>query len=251
MIQITIIKINEYGPWTLTLGSDREHELQMLQASLYKEVQKLFSDKNCLAFLNRSDEFFVVTNGLTLNDHITIQKKLEELFELKLTMSIGFAHTPFDANLKAHEGKQSLVILNKEHNIFGFVDGKADQKVTIMHFDVDDLSSTRKIKSPYEISSTMFRLYSSMSEFFLEKKSMAFFMGGDNFMVVSNDNAKEFAQKFIQRAKADLNLLLNCGIGIGKTSREAAKLATKSLDKIREIRDSGKEKPEILETSCF
>ena len=217
MIQITIIKINEYGPWTLTLGCDREHELQMLQASLYKEVQKLFSDKNCLAFLNRSDEFFVVTNGLTLNDHIAIQKKLEELFELKLTMSIGFAQTPFDANLKAHEGKQSPVILNKEHNIFGFVNGKADQKVTIMHFDVDDLSSSRKIKSPYEISSTMFRLYSSMLEFFLEKKSLAFFMGGDNFMVVSNDNAKEYAQKFIQRAKADLNLLLNCGIGIGKT----------------------------------
>jgi GTP cyclohydrolase IIa len=52
LVQITIIKINDYGPWTLTLGSDREHELQMLQASLYKEIQKLFSEKNCLAFLN-------------------------------------------------------------------------------------------------------------------------------------------------------------------------------------------------------
>ena len=166
-------------------------------------------------------------------------------------MSIGFDNTPFDANLKAYEGKKSQVILNKEHGIFGFVDGKTDQKVTIMHFDVDDLSSTRKVKSPYEISSTMFKLYSSMSEFFLEKKSLAFFMGGDNFMVVANDNAKKFAQEFIKRTKTDLDLSLNCGIGIGKSSREAAKLATKSLDKIREIRDSGKEKPEILETSCF
>ena len=251
MIQITIIKIHEYGPWTLTLGSDREHELQILQASLYKEVQRLFSEKHCLAFLNRSDEIFVVTNGLTLDDHITIQKKLEELFEIKLTMSIGFANTPFDANLKAYEGKKSPVILDKEHNIFGFIDGKTDQKVTIMHFDVDDLSSTRKTKSPYEISSKMFRLYSSMSEFCLEKKSMAFFMGGDNFMVVAKDNPKDFAQEFITKTKTELNLLLNCGIGIGKTSREAAKLATKSLDKIREIRDSGKEKPEILESSCF
>ena len=43
MIQITIIKITGYGPWTLTLGSDREHEIQMLQASLYIQVQKLFS----------------------------------------------------------------------------------------------------------------------------------------------------------------------------------------------------------------
>ncbi|MGQ0791046.1 MAG: GTP cyclohydrolase IIa [Nitrosopumilaceae archaeon] len=251
MIQLTIIKINEYGPWTLTLGSDREHELQMLQASLYKQVQKLFSERNCLAFLNRSDEFFVVTNGLTLDDHVSIQKKLEESFELKLSMSIGFAQTPFDANLKAYEGKQHPVILNKEHNIYGFVNGYSEQKVTILHFDVDNLSSKRKTKSPYEISSIMFKLYSIMSEFFLDRKSMAFFMGGDNFMVVANEDAKEMAREFIDKTKNDLGILLNCGIGIGKTSREAAKLATQSLDKIREIRDSGKEKPEIVETSCF
>jgi len=50
MIQLSILKITEYGPWTLTLGSDREHELQMLQASLYKEVQKLFSRKKLYSF---------------------------------------------------------------------------------------------------------------------------------------------------------------------------------------------------------
>ena len=43
---------------------------------------------------------------------------------------------------------------------------------------------------------------------------------------------------------------LNCGIGNGRTAREAVKLATKSLDTIREIRDLGKEKPEIYELSC-
>lgn len=251
MIQLTIIKINDYGPWTLTLGSDREHELQILQASLYLHVQKLFSERNCLVFLNRADEFFVVTNGLTLDDHISIQKKLEETFKVKLSMSIGFAKTPFDANLKADEGKKNLVILNKEHNIFGSVNGYSDQKIIIMHFDVDNLSSKRKTKSPYEISSIIFKLYSSMSEFFLARKSMAFFMGGDNFMVVANDDAKEMGKEFIDRTKKDLGILLNCGIGIGQTSREAAKLATQSLDKIREIRDSGKEKPEIIEKSCF
>ena len=102
MIQLSILKITEYGPWTLTLGSDREHELQMLQASLYKEVQKLFSDKNCIVFLNRSDEFFVVSNGLTLEEHIQIQKILEKSFDVGLTISIGFGNTPFEANLKAY-----------------------------------------------------------------------------------------------------------------------------------------------------
>ena len=249
MIQLTIIKINGYGPWTLTLGSDREHELQMLQASLYKEVQKLFSEKNSLVFLNRSDEFFAITNGLSLQDHIEIQKKLESTFDLKLSMSIGYAESPFDANLKAYEGKKSLIFLNKEHNIYGFLNGKSDHKVTIMHLDVENLTSARKTKSPYEISSSIFQLYAKMSEFFLEKKDMTFFMGGDNFMVVSNKNTKENAREFLDLIKKEQGITLNCGIGTGKTAREAVKLATESLDTIRKIRESGKEKPEIYEMS--
>jgi len=247
MIQLSILKISEYGPWTLTLGSDREHELQMLQASLYKEVQKLFSDKNCLVFLNRADEFFVVSNGLELEDHIQIQKTLENAFDIRLTISIGYADSPFDANLKAYEGKKNEIILNKEHNIFGFVNGKTDPQVSIMHLDVDDLSSKRKTNSPYEISSIIFELYSKMSKFFLEKKSLTFFMGGDNFMVIASKDAKNSVQNFIDIIKSQDDISLNCGIGNAHTSREAVKLATKSLDTIREIRDSGKEKPDVYE----
>ncbi len=249
MIQLTIIKINDYGPWTLTLGSDREHELQMFQASLYKEIQKLFSEKNSLVFLNRSDEFFALTNGITLDDHIEIQKNLESSFNLKLSMAIGFAETPFDANLKAYEGKKLQMFLNKEHNIYGFLNGKKDEKVTILHLDVDNITSKLKTMSPYEISSSIFGLYSKMSEFFLNKKALTFFIGGDNFMVVTNENAKQMAQEFLDILKKEQRITLNCGIGTGTSPREAAKLATKSLDTIREIRDSGKEKPDIFETS--
>ena len=247
MIQLSILKISEYGPWTLTLGSDREHELQMLQASLYKEVQKLFSDKNCLVFLNRSDEFFVVTNGLELEDHIQIQKTLEQSFDVRLTVSIGYAESPFEANLKAYEGQKNEIILNKEHDIFGFVNGKSELQVSIMHLDIDDLSSKRKTNSPYEISSIIFELYSKMSKFFLEKKSLTFFMGGDNFMVIASDDGKNSVQNFIDMIKSNDDISLNCGIGNAHTSREAVKLATKSLDTIREIRDSGKEKPDVYE----
>ena len=126
MIQITIIKITGYGPWTLTLGSDREHEIQMLQASLYLQIQKLFSEKNGLVFSNRSDEFFVITSGITLDDHIEIQKKLESSFDLRLSMSIGYGDSPFDANLSAYDGKNSEIKLNEEHNIFGLIDGRVE-----------------------------------------------------------------------------------------------------------------------------
>ena len=120
MIQLTIMKITGYGPWTLTLGFDREHELQMLQSKLYNKLQELFSKKNCLVFLNRSDEYFAVTNGLSLDDHVTIQKELESSFHIKLSMSIGYGENPYDANLDAYEAKKSQKFLNeqiKEHNM--------------------------------------------------------------------------------------------------------------------------------------
>ncbi|WP_299291823.1 GTP cyclohydrolase IIa [Nitrosopumilus sp.] len=249
MIQLSILKITGYGPWTLTLGSDREHELQMLQATLYKELQKLFSEKNCLVFHNRADEFFVVSNGLSLDDHINIQKTLEKSFEVGLTISIGYGKSPFEANLKAYDAKKNNVILNQEHNIFGYMYDEDSFDVSIMHLDVDDLTSQRDTNSPYEISSLIFELYSKMSKYFIQKNSLTFFMGGDNFMVVASQEAKNSVQEFINQIKND-KIILNCGIGNATNARQAVKLATKSLDTIREIRDSGKEKPEVYELSC-
>lgn len=249
MIQLTIIKITGYGPWTLTLGSDREHKLQMLQSSLYKEMQKLFSEKNCLVFANRFDELFVITNGLSLNDHMEIQKKLKESFKLELSMAIGCGESPFEANLQADNARKSKTFLNKELNILGYMNGKSEQTVNIMHMDVDGSTSISVRKSPYEISLLIFKLYSEMSEFFLAKNSLTFFMGGDNFMIISSSTAKENAAKFLELIEKKYSVSMNCGIGTAKTAREAANLATKSLDTIREMRDSGK-KQRVLELTC-
>lgn len=250
MIQLTIIKITGYGPWTLTLGSDREHKLQMLQSSIYNEIQNLFSEKNCLVFSNRFDELFAVTNGLSLDDHIEIQKKLAKSFDLQLSMTIGFGDSPFEANVNADKARKSKTILEKEHNIFGYLNGKAEQLVQIMHMDVDGSTSISAKKSPYEISSLMFKLYSEMSEFFLTKNCLTFFMGGDNFMIVTSSNGKDHAVKFLNLVKEKHGIALNCGIGTANTAREAAKLATKSLDTIRELRDSGKDQQRVLELTC-
>lgn len=250
MIQLSILKIMGYGPWTLTLGSDREHELQMLQASLYKEIQKLFSDKGCIVFLNRADEFFAVSNGLTVDDHIEIQQSLKTSFDIRLSISIGCADSPFGANLKAYEAVKHGLLLNKEHNIFGSADCEQSQTVSIMHLDVDNLTSRKKTDSPYEISSAVFGLYASMLKYFLARDSLTFFMGGDNFMVVASGKAKQSVDEFIAITRDELGISLNCGIGSAATAREAIMLATKSLDTIREIRDSGKEKPDVYELSC-
>ena len=116
-----------------------------------------------------------------------------------------------------------------------------------MHLDVDDLKSKRQDNSPYEISLKIFELHSKIARYFIEKNSITFFMGGDNYMVVASDDAKKSVQSFIDKIKSNDNISLNCGIGNAQTSRDAVKLATKSLDTIRDIRDSGKQKPDVYE----
>jgi len=250
MIQLTIIKITGYGPWTLTLGSDREHRLQILQAYLYKEVQNLFAERNCLAFPNRFDEIFVISNGLSVDDHIKIKKQLAQSFELGLSMSIGQGQTPFEASSNADKARRSNTMLSKDHNIFGLQIKKDEDLVQILHMDVDGSTSLAAKKSPYEVSLLIIKLYSEMSEFFLQRNLLTFFMGGDNFMVISSGINKDEISKFLEIVKQKYDISFNCGIGTAKTGRDAAKLATQSLDRIRELRDSGKKDMRILELTC-
>jgi len=90
-------------------------------------------------------------------------------------------------------------------------------------------------------------LYSKIAKYFIEKNSLTFFIGGDNYMIVASNDAKNSIQNFIDMIKNNDKITLNCGIGNAQTSRDAVKLATKSLDTIREIRDSGKPKPDVYE----
>src|ERR671935_2260606 len=107
IIQLTIIRIEGYGPWTLTLGSDREAQLQMLQAKIYHDVEQLFSEKNCIVYFNRFDEYFAITNGLDALDHKEIQRELAGLYDdLKMSMAIGSGKTAFEANLNAYDARK-------------------------------------------------------------------------------------------------------------------------------------------------
>jgi GTP cyclohydrolase IIa len=264
-IQITIIRIEGYGPWTLTLGTDREAQIQMLQARIYYDVQRLFSQKECLVYLNRFDEYFAITNGLSLKDHKDLQKEIATLYKnLKISMTIGKGNTSFEANVNAYEARKAGNLIDRETRIFGQTMSsspslKASSSTTnsnysesahIMHIDINGSEKISSKMSPYEITALVMKLYAKLSEAFLKKGAMTFFLGGDNFMVISNNIKKEDAEIIIRSVANDIGITLNCGIGIGRNGRKAAEAATRALDTIRELRNEGKIQP-IYEIQCL
>jgi GTP cyclohydrolase IIa len=239
MIQLTIIRIEGYGPWTVTLGSDREAQLQMLQAKIYHDVQRLFSAKDGIVFFNRFDEYFAITNGLGADDHREIQRELARTYkDLSMSMAIGTGATAFEANQDAYRARKEGRLLDTGARIFGSVRG-ADA-AQIMHVDVDSSTKVGDRLSPYEVTALVMKVYSRLAEEFLKRDSLAFFLGGDNVMVISNGMTKEQADEAIKKATDGIDVKLNCGIGIGRTGRRAAEAATKALDTIRDLRKEGK-----------
>ncbi|HXV45286.1 MAG TPA: GTP cyclohydrolase IIa [Nitrososphaera sp.] len=250
MIQLTIIRIEGYGPWTVTLGSDREAQLQMLQAKIYHDVQRLFSERDCIVFFNRFDEYFAITNGLDALDHKEIQRELAELYDdLKMSMAMGAGETALEANTNAYNARKEGRMFDNEARIFGNALGDADV-AQIMHIDVDSSTKVGDRLSPYEITALVIKVYSRLAEEFIKHNSLAFFLGGDNFMVISNGVTKEQADAVIKKVTSGIDIKLNCGIGIGKTGRKAAEGATKALDTIRDLRKQGKIQP-IYEIRCL
>jgi GTP cyclohydrolase IIa len=250
MIQLTIIRIEGYGPWTVTLGSDREAQLQMLQAKIYHDVQRLFSEKGGIVFFNRFDEYFAITNDIDALDHKEVQRELTELYDdLKMSMAIGAGKTAFEASLNAYNARKEGKMLDNEARIFGNALYDADI-AQIMHIDVDSSTKVGALMSPYEVTALVIKIYSRLAEEFLKYNSLAFFLGGDNFMIISNGMTKEQADVVIKKVTTGIDIKLNCGIGIGKTGRKAAEGATKALDTIRDLRKEGKIQP-IYEIRCL
>ncbi|MDQ4017249.1 MAG: GTP cyclohydrolase IIa [Thermoproteota archaeon] len=249
MIQLTIIRIEGYGQWTLTLGSDREAQLQMLQARIYHDVQRLFSERDSIVFFNRFDEYFAITNGLGVDDHLHIQHELTKLYDnMLMSMTIGAGKTAFEANLNAYRTRKEGRMLDGNSRIFGTVLPQADV-AQIMHIDIDSSAKVGNWLSPYELTALVMKIYSRLAEEFLKHNSLAFFLGGDNVMVISNGMAKAQADVVLKKVTAGNDIKLNCGIGIGKTGRRAAEAATKALDTIRDLREEGKIQT-IYEIQC-
>lgn len=236
-IQITLIQLDNYGPWTDTLGGDREHRLQILQASLYSSLQESFAERNGLVFFNRFDEMLAITNGITQREHENIKSTMQERFPVTMSMAIGVGKNPFQAQVNASQllqqrggaqnpARRGVIVCERTLST-------DNAHVQVMHFDVDGITQTLTDHvSAYDTSLYVMELYGELMKLFRERDALIFFVGGDNFMGVANGLDVIEIESVLQQYR-DRNVKLKCGIGVARTARKAAELAAINLDQIR------------------
>jgi len=238
MIQMTLIQIDNYGPWTVTPTPRRESDLQILQAELYADLQRQFATKQGLVFFMRFDNMLAISNGMDMEDHLRIQESIGNRYTITVSMGVGTAQTPYDAQRNATRALQKYGgAQSEERKEVLAVDELADTKkgfVQIAHIDINGITETLTDTMPaYDTSFVVNRVQHFLMKKLIKKGSLLFFIGGDNFMSPCNGLEPEGLLKIINEIDDEINITLKAGIGKAPTAEKAANLADLALEEIR------------------
>ncbi len=237
-IQLTLVQIDNYGPWTVTPKPHKEAELQSLQANLLSELEKEFSARKGLIFPTRFDNMIAITNGVPVEEHRKIQQVINGKFPITISMGIGAAPTPYEAQVIAtlalqHAGGSRSA---ERRGVLAGAGVKTPDEdwVQITHMDVNHSALITDSEPIYDTHILLQKTYLALMSSLLRRKALVFYTGGDNFMAPSNGlDPRELADVFSE-VKRELGFELKAGVGAARTAELAASLASEGLHEIRQ-----------------
>jgi GTP cyclohydrolase IIa len=238
MIQMTLIQIDNYGPWTVTPTPRAEADLQILQAELYADIQRQFAARGGLVFFTRFDNMLAITNGADMEDHRRIQKSINNRYPITISMGVGVAETPYEAQRNATNALQKFGGAQSEERkeilAIDHLVNPEESFVQIGHIDINGITdSLTDIIPAYDTSFIVNRVQHFLMKKLIEKGSLLFFIGGDNFMSPCNGLNPEGLLKIIEEIEEEINIALKAGVGKAPTAEKAANLADLALEEIR------------------
>ncbi len=239
MIQMTLIQIDNYGPWTVTPTPRTESDLQILQAELYADLQRLFAAKQGLVFFTRFDNMLAITNDTDVEDHLRIQRSIRNRYPVTVSMGVGAAETPYDAQRNATKALQTYGGAQSEDRsevlAIDALANKDESFVQLAHIDINGITeSLTDIIPAYDTSFIVNRVQHFLMKKLIEKGSLLFFIGGDNFMSPCNGLEPQGLLKIIEEIEDEINVALKAGVGKAPTAEKAANLADLALEEIRD-----------------
>jgi GTP cyclohydrolase IIa len=237
--QVTLVQLDNYGPWTVTPEPRPEMNLQNLQASLFSDLAQLVGTRDGYAFYGRFDNMVAVTNGLDGEDHARIQSSLNDRYPVTVSMAVAVDEYPAAALAAASERLQSAGSA-QDADRRSILDGEylaesAPDDLRVAHFDVVDSTGTYTdevdaFDAHVSIGSAVVELQRYLRE---AHDAVAYFVGGDNVIAVCPEMDHRDYEATIEAVLDRAGVELQVGIGTGEDAAEAGMEAKHALEQCR------------------
>jgi GTP cyclohydrolase IIa len=239
--QVTLVQIDNYGPWTVTPEPRREVDLQTLQSRLYADLSQLIGNREGYVFFTRFDNMVAVTNGLDTDAHALVQESVGNRYPVTVSFGIGVDPSPAVALGAATDHLQRAGSAQDEARteILGGEplreSERTDSDLHIAHFDVND--ATGKYTDQLNEFDTFIHIEQGYAELMRYMRrahdSLAFFVGGDNVIAVCSEMTEAEYADACEHVREAVGVDLKVGVGEARTAQEAGMAAKHALETCR------------------
>lgn len=240
--QVTLVQIDNYGPWTATPRPRSEGDIQLLQAQLLADFAKFVRSQEGYPFYLRFDNMVGLTNGLDRTDHVRIQESIRNRYPITVSLSVAADPSPAVALATASANLQAAGSAQDESRRSVLCGGpitpdeRTEVDVEIAHFDVID--ATRTLTDELDSFDSFLHImkgYLTLADYlYHHHDTLTFFMGGDNMVAVSPQLKRGAYEAAIDHVETAAELPLQVGIGQGATAHRAGTDAKDALEACRE-----------------
>ena len=238
--QLTLIQIDNYGPWTVTPSPRREADLQTMQSRLFADLSQFIGNRDGYVFFTRFDNMIAVTNGIGERDHHRLQASIANRYPVTVSLSTASAPSPVDALVTATEllqqaGSAQDADRQQVVEIADPLPDRTEQRAHIAHFDVVD--ATRTFTDQLNAFDTFIEIehaYATLMRFMRTTyDGLSFFVGGDNIIAVCPSLDGSAYQSAIEHVESKTHVSLQVGVGSGRTAHQAGMSAKHALETCR------------------
>lgn len=235
--QVTLIQIDNYGPWTVSPSPRREPDLQTLQSRLYADLSQLVAHYDGYVFSTRFDNMIAVTNGIDLAGHRRIQAAVRNRYPVTVSLGVATGSSPREAVGEATATLQAAGSA-QDSDRTEILRGEPlceDGSVQIAHFDVNDATSryTDELNA-FDVFRHIDRGYSALLEYMYDAHdSLSFFIGGDNVISVTSGLDRAAFVETIEHVDEAAGIELKVGVGRDRTAGDAGMAAKEALERCR------------------
>lgn len=242
LCQLAIIRLDDFGPWTLRLGSFREPRVQLTLARIYMKAQRLLSSRGGLVLANRLDELVAITSGIPVRVQRALHRALGSGLPFSVSWGVGTGPTPAKALEEASRAlRERGPTRGGERNRFAHRGAEDGNGIALLHVDIKGITErlVDRVDSAYETTLHVNRFLLTLAERFLPLGGLTFYLGGDNYLVLLGEVEKGEVKEALQGAAFEAGLELRAGLGRGRDAREAMAEATRRLDEARRLGGEG------------